>query len=152
MALYLGGEKLAPSNVTRIETSSPTGNYKAGTVTADENGVVTFPELDFTPTMITLWSVEKVDLKAEVEARGEDWEEGWTQYVYKGFLLMAIYEDDTWISQGLGNNSGDTHISNASFSFGSTVSIENGRYMYRLHREGFNDSFEGVVCNYAIYG
>lgn len=153
MALYLGEEKLAPSNTIYVEIPVPTSNCKSGIVTSDENGVVTFPELDFTPNMIALWSVKKIDLKAEAEAAGDEWEDGWLQYMYEGYMLMGVYHDNTWITQSAVSDSGGMLISNESYSVGSMVNVEDGRYTYRISRDiDEGSSFADVTFNYAIYG
>lgn len=153
MALYLGEEKLATSNTIYVEMPVPTSNCKSGIVTSDEDGIVTFPELDFTPNLIALWSVKKVDLKAEAEAAGDEWEDGWLQYMYVGCMFMGVYHDNTWITQSAASESGTMFISNESFSVGSMVSVEDGRYTYRLARDiSDRHCFADVTFNYAIYG
>lgn len=149
MALYLGSEK--------IDVASASGRsdvyYAAGTVKANDAGVLVFPELPFTPKMITVWNVTQHDLKAEAEATGEDWEDGWVRYVHSGIMLFAVYQDDTWVSQGLASSSSGAFISSETYLAGSTVSFKNNRYSYRILRDPEQTAeFDGEIFNYAIYG
>ena len=147
MALYLGSEKLGV-------TIARGANCATGTVTADDTGTVTFPELSFVPKMIAIWNVTQRDLKAEYEAGGEYWEEGYVQYIHTGIMLFAIYQDDTWVSQGIDGNSSGSYISNETWVAGSTVDFnsENNCYSYRIERKRQTQEYTGEIFNYAIYG
>lgn len=153
MALYLGEQKVGMGFVGRVEIPVPTGNYASGTAVADDNGVVTFPELGFTPKLIALWNVYQRDLKEEAEAEGWDWEEDWVRYVHSGFMLFGIYQDDTWVTQALTSNSGEALISNETWSAGPAVSVSNNRYSYSVAKlEQYSDYFAGETFNYVILG
>lgn len=96
MALYLGNEKL---NVVFTKSAGSNDSVRCvqGTVVSDANGVVTFPELDFTPSVIAVWNITQVE-------NGDG--ETSVRYLYTGVMLMAINRDGYWISQGLADGSG----------------------------------------------
>lgn len=149
MALYLGSEKVGVT----IARGKSAINYATGTVTADDSGIITFPELSFVPTMIVVWNVTQHDLKAEAEEEGSEWEEGWVQYIHTGIMLFAVYQDDTWVSQGLASESGGAFVSSETYNSGSTVSFANNRYSYRILRNPAQTAYyDGEIFNYAIYG
>ena len=160
MALYLGREKMAP--ILKGGAVSSGISCATGTVTSDEYGVITFPELDFTPTMITVWNVEKRDLKAEAEEGGEEWDDSCVRYVYDGLMLMAINQEGVWISQGLCGGSGEVNITNASATGGtqeflpeessSGISSNGNVYSYMLGRYNGYGMGANIELNYAIYG
>lgn len=147
MALYLGSNKVGV-------TIPRTPNQLTGTVTSDSNGIVTFPELSFTPKIIALWNITKEDLKISAEEDGEEWDDTYARYVYVGSMLFAFYQDGLWISQGFMDNSGSVNISNASVSGGSCVSVNENIYSYRLGRYSslLGDNIANTTFNYAIYG
>jgi hypothetical protein len=53
MAIYLGGQK-----VGAILTNKVFPNSLTGTAISDDDGIITFPELNFTPKIITVWNVK----------------------------------------------------------------------------------------------
>lgn len=166
MALYLGSEKVGVTITKEISSSNDSGSsngihYVKGTATSDSNGVITFPELNFEPTMITVWNVKKRDW---MEESGEDeWSGDYVRYTHEGIMLMAIKQDGVWISQGLTDNSGGMYITNETAEGGtgeflpeasSSGITENGNvYSYQLSRLGdAYDEIMDVTFNYAIYG
>ena len=153
MGLYLGGEKFAGVITRIVNSSTDSTNSLSGFTQSDENGIITFPELNFTPKLIAVWNINRRDLKAEAEA-GEDWDESLVRFVYEGFMVFAIKSQGVWISQGLTQNSGEVYISNASYSFGSCVSVQDNIYSYRLGRDNETSSsfFANADFNYIIYG
>lgn len=149
MALYLGNEKLGVT-ITRGKSDI---NYASGTAKANSSGVIVFPELSFTPKMIAVWNVVQRDLKAEAEADGNEWEEGWVRYVHSGIMLFAVYQDETWVSQGLAADSAGVFISSETYAAGSTVNFSNNQYSYRILRSPEQTpEYDGETFNYAIYG
>lgn len=142
MALYLGTEKIAP--IIHAGT-----NCKTGVVTSDNNGIVTFPALNFTPNIITVWNIDQVDNDGDVP------------YLYQGVMLMAVNNKGYWISQCVADNSGTVYLSNASAEGGtgeafpdapaSSISINGNIYSYYLTR-GNNADLSNTEFNYAIYG
>lgn len=142
MALYLGRNRVCP-----VIGGSGAKCLK-GTVVSDDNGIVTFPELTFTPNVITVWNITEVDNEG-----------GSVDYLYEGVMLMAVrYDGDYWISQGLHDNSGSVYISNATADFGSCIYEDGNVYSFRLSRAGSPDQHEdtsydltNTVFNYAIY-
>lgn len=160
MSLYLGDQKLA------LSISHTYTNYITGTAMSDNDGVITFPKVDFTPIMIAIWNVVERDLKQEYidSGQGEKWDESWVRYVQTGIMLFAIYCDGHWVSQGLTERSAGTYISNDSFSYGSCISVNDDIYSYRLARvpnstmEGFEHEEDGprditnATFNYIIFG
>ena len=165
MALYLGSERVGVTLVKR-GTGGSGVKYASGKVTSDENGVVTFPKLNFEPNMIVVWNVNMRDLGENYEEEnGEPFPEDWVRYVYEGTMLFAIKQNSVWISQGMGGNSGETHIANASYNGGtgefrpqdtssSGISINDGIYSYQLCRYTgeADDRIIDTEFNYAIYG
>lgn len=150
MALYLGSEKL---ELAIAEYSNSSSLCLTGTAISDSNGVVTFPQLDFTPKLIAVWNITKRDLKAEAEANGEDWDDSYTQYIYNGSMVFAVYQDGVWVSQGLTGMSGEVFISNATFDSGSGISVNNNTYSYRIMRNTQDgEVVANELFNYAIYG
>lgn len=154
MGLYLGSDKV--SAVITKNTSSDSGIKRVqGTITSDANGVITFPELNFTPSIITVWNITRVENGDGVYDAG---------YLYEGIMLMAINNNGYWISQGLTNNSGGVYITNASAEGGtgeffpesssSGISVNGNVYTYQLARynNGEVDGLANVEFNYAIYG
>ena len=153
MALYLGNQKVAPVHKVSIPTPVSAATI-TGQVDIDENGVLTFPKLDFTPKMITIWNIEARDLKQEVIEEGEEWDNSWVRWAYNGIILTAINIDGVWISQGLMHYSGAVVISNATYTAGSMICEDNGQYAYQLVRDQEWDAFIDEVSstyNYAIY-
>lgn len=118
MALYLGKEKIAP--ILKGGAASNSVKYITGTATTDEHGIITFPELDFTPTMITVWNIEE-----------SDFEDPDAEYsCYNGVLVCAILINDIWIAQVAKSDSGSAYISNATYdtwgSGNSAIEYVNG--------------------------
>ena len=149
MALYLGGKKLGAT----ISRGKSDIHCATGTVQANNSGVLTFPELSFTPTMIVVWNVKQRDLKAEAEAEGIQWGQDWVRYIHSGIMLFAVYQDNTWVSQGLATESSGMFISNETYEAGSNVSFANNRYSYRVLRDNEQtQEYDGDTFNYAIYG
>lgn len=148
MALYLGSN--------RVGIAVPGGTKCAtGTIVSDSHGVITFPELEFTPKMITVWNVRQIDNKASAEEDGEEWDESYVRYTYDGVMLTAIKQDDMWFSQGISNESSGAFISNSSWNTGGngTISISDNIYSYTLDRYGDNNNYlANKEFNYAIYG
>ena len=157
MALYLGGQRVAPTNSVSIPVPVPINGAVTGEADVDENGILHFPKLYFTPKMIVVWTIEARDLKQEALNSGEEWEEGMVRYIYNGIMLTAINIDGLWITQGLTGKSGEVVISNASWKVGSLVSFNGSNYSYDLTRyDGYpNDSihegYDPSTFNYAIY-
>lgn len=164
MAVYLGSDRVGVTLV-RKGTGGSGVKYASGKVTSDENGVVTFPKLDFTPNMITVWNVSLIDHKEIVESWGEEWSDDNVRYSHDGVILTAIYIDGKWISQGLAESSGGVYITNESASGGtleflpnsssSGISLNDGVYSYLLCRYKNSEHLEAVAnmeYNYAIYG
>ena len=164
MAVYLGSQKVG---VVINRASKNNSGYKClkGTATSDEEGIITFPALDFTPNLIAVWNVSKYDLKNEADPE-EEWDASYIRYVYEGSMLFAIRQGNQWISQGFGHNSSDVYITNASHNGGTDWAeethpyapsgiLQNGNvYSYRLSREAEADQSEyaDIEFNYAIYG
>lgn len=151
MSLYLGSDKLSLAISSFSNADESASGYVTGVAISDSDGVITFPELSFTPTMIAVWNVRQLDLKEQAEANGEDWEDGYVRYVHEGTMLFAIYQDNTWVSQGLTGMSGQVFISNHTRDFGSCVSVDNGIYSYRLSRypgdsDGANELYHYIIC------
>lgn len=143
MALYLGREKMAP--ILKGGAVSNSVKYITGTVTSDEDGIITFPELDFTPTMITVWNIEE-----------SDFEDPDAEYsCYNGVLVCAILINDIWIAQVAKSDSGSAYISNATYdtwgSGNSAIEYVNGQYQYHIDYSQ-NLLFANTEFNYAIYG
>lgn len=95
-------------------------NCATGIVTSDDYGVITFPKLDFTPTMITVWNIEE-----------SDFEDPDAEYsCYNGVLVCAISINDIWIAQITKSDSGAAYISNATYdtwgSGNSAIEYVNG--------------------------
>lgn len=162
MALYLGSQKVT---ITTLRGGSSGGiNYASGTVTCDENGVITFPKFDFTPTMITVWNVVLRDLAEEEGLSPEEWPDDMVRFIHEGVMLMAINIDGRWVSQGVTDNSAGMYISNNSAEGGtkeffpesssSGITVDGDIYTYQLGRYT-DEGLEFVVnmeFNYAIYG
>lgn len=155
MALYLGGQRVAPAKAVPI--SVPVNGAVTGQANIDKNGVLTFPKLDFTPKMIVIWNIEARDLKQEALIEGEEWEDDWVRYIYQGAILTAINIGGIWISQALHDVSGETIVSNATRDAGSMISFDGEHYSYQINRYGgYPDNFDGytqdwTTFNYAIY-
>lgn len=169
MALYLGNQKVS---VRAGAISGP--KYAVGTVVSDDNGIVTFPKLDFTPKIITLWNVGVTDLAAEWNPDEGNFPDDYIRYMHSGTMLMAINIDGHWVSQGLMDTSGGVNITNSTFNtvnrsgeqeFASSgITVNNsGIYSYTLHRydiadvdmSSAEDTFFDITnteFNYAIYG
>lgn len=161
MSLYLGNQKVCP-----IIYKENKMNQLTGKIMSDDNGIITFPVLDFEPKLIAVWNVTQVD----------QWEEGTSvefaiQYLTTGVMLFAINIDGRWITQSLINNSGGVYIANASAEGGhvypndqeyapSNIGFDGNNYYYYLHRrsnslDGLEDSIYDITnteFNYAIYG
>ena len=151
MALYLGTQKVSLMSYANL--SSGHSNYITGTAMSNDDGVVTFSELPFIPKIIAIWNIVEKDLKAEAEQEGQEWEEGYVQYIYEGIMLFAIYQDGTWVSQGMGHGSGEAYISNASVSYGSCVTSDGNTYYYRISRdENDGHKYGNTTFNYTICG
>lgn len=143
MALYLGTEKIAP--IIHAGT-----NCKTGVATSDNNGIVTFPALNFTPSLIAMWNVQQ-------EANDGD-----VPYLYTGVMLFAINQNGYWISQAVESSSGTTYIANASATGGtgeyfpdapaSSISINGNVYSYQIARATNFPEFTNTEFHYAIYG
>lgn len=154
MALYLGSKKVG---VTIPRGDSSGGIHcVTGTVTSDEYGVITFPELDFTPTMITVWNIVEIDEKANIEEDGGEWDDSYTQYTYNGVMLLAVHHNGQWFSQVANSNSGQSYISNASYDYyggGAAIEFDGSIYTYAVDRGIAGDYALGSTeFNYAIYG
>ena len=134
MSLYLGTEKVGITFLSKVTDLIPSGNFASGDAWSDDDGIVTFPELSFTPNMIALWNVQERDLREEAEANGEEWDDSYVQYIYEGTMVFAIYQDDTWISQAMGGQSAEMYISNASHGYPPCVTSNGNIYSYRLAR------------------
>lgn len=162
MALYLGSNKVSASIAQNTNSVNNGINCVRGTVISDSQGVVTFPELDFTPSLITVWNITRVENGDGVND---------VLYLYEGLMLMAINNNGYWISQGVTDNSGEVHITNATAMAGtgeffpenasSGISVNGNIYSYQLGRVSSvantydNDSYFDLtnkVFNYAIYG
>ena len=151
MALYLGEKKVSP--VLHKEQRCAKGK-----IMSDENGVITFPKLDFTPKIITVWNIAMYDW-----TKSDDWEDGMIPYTYDGIMIFAVNHNGIWISQIPHSNSGSVTISNSSY-VGDALTFESGRYCYNLTlRAGVFDDYEhsqygmayntaNTEFNYAIYG
>lgn len=155
MALYLGKEKIAP--ILKSDAASNSVKYITGTATSDEYGVITFPELDFTPTMIAVWNVVEIDQKANAEEDGEEWDDSYTQYTYNGVMLLAVYHNGQWFSQVANSNSGQSYISNASYGYydgGAAIEFDGNVYIYNIDKGVINNNYSlgDMEFNYAIYG
>lgn len=155
MALYLGREKMAP--ILKGGAVSSGISCATGTVTSDEYGVITFPELDFTPTIITVWNVVEIDQKANAEEDGEEWDDSYTQYTYNGVMLLAVYHNGQWFSQVASSNSGQSYISNASYNYydgGAAIEFDGNVYIYNIDKGVINNNYSlgDMEFNYAIYG
>ena len=153
---------LAQINDSILNISS--GHMLRGIAETDENGILTFPPLDFTPNVILVWNVEEQD-------HGDgtwDPDDGYVRYTIEGTMLMAIRENGKWISQGALESSGAVYITNASATGGtgeflpessSSGILENGNiYSYQIGRyptgheyvEHVPD-FSYLEFNYVIY-
>lgn len=164
MAVYLGSSKVGIASIAitsggSSNNSSSNLNCLRGTVTSDSDGVITFPELDFTPNLIVVWNITRIE--------NGDGEES-VSYLYDGVMLMAINNNGYWISQSIAPNSGEIRITNASAEGGtgeffpesssSGISVNGNIYSYQLFR--YNDypgedsqyDITDVEFNYAIYG
>ena len=154
MAIYFGSEKISFNSPVTIGV-----RCARGTVTSDANAIITFPELDFTPSVITIWNVERVDHSTDPE-----YEEGYVRYTHEGFLLTAVYTDNTWISQIAGSQSGDVAISNESYEAGdvngfdkdtespTSIYFDGSQYHYQLYRYHMIDALANKEFHYAIFG
>lgn len=151
---------LAQINDNILNISS--GHMLRGVATTDNDGILTFPPLDFTPNAILVWNVEEID-------NGDDtWEpdSGYVRYTIEGTMLMAIRENGKWISQCMTNNSGAVYITNASaeggtgeflpessssgiFEDGNIYSYQVGCYPPIEHENG--QDFSQMEFNYVIY-
>lgn len=159
MAVYFNGSRVAPL-IPPIDPSQP--RVVTGTITSNEEGVLTFPEFDFTPKMFTVWNVKDRDLKEEHEWEGneEEWDESWVRYTQEGILLTAVYTDGKWVSQSVLNDSGEYGLSNASYNATGLI-LEDGAYQYYLLRDfscnewieedGFFD-VTNTEFNFIVYG
>lgn len=151
MALYLGSEKLAITTHKIFERGIVSDNYASGTVISNSDGVITFPELDFTPIFIAVWNLKLIDLKAEAEENGGDWEDDFVRYIHKGIMLFAVYQDGIWVTQSLHTQSGSMYISNESHSYGSSITQNGNVYVYDLNNRndqthtGVNEEFTYVI-------
>lgn len=156
MSVYVGRKKVGFTVNRGVKCMT-------GTATSDSNGVITFPKLDFTPTKILVWNIKRIDHKELAEEDGEEWDDTYIQYTYDGIMLFAIYKDGKWISQGLGDNSGDVYITNASAEGGtgefaedgessSGISVNGNVYSYQLDRYRYDAPVAHKVFDYAIYG
>jgi hypothetical protein len=139
--------------------------YTTGTLMSGSDGVILFPELNFTPKMITVWNIVGKDLKAEAEAEGGEWDDSYVRYVHDGIMLTAMYiDDETWVSQVVVGSSGETMI-NASadldqdgeasnYPYGEcAIHFDGKNYYYRLYRgAGAPECVAEVEFNYVIYG
>lgn len=148
---------LAQINESILNISS--GHMLKGVATTDDDGILTFPPLDFTPNAILVWNVETIDNSIE----DENWEEGFVRYTIDGIMLMAIRENGKWISQGMHNHSGGAFITNSSYKGGtgeflpessSSGILENDNvYSYQIGRYPVDasDYFSNMEFNYVIY-
>jgi hypothetical protein len=143
MALYLGTEKIAP--IVNGGT-----NCKTGVATSNSNGIVTFPALNFTPSLIAMWNVQQ-----EVN-------DGDVPYLYTGVMLFAINQNGYWISQAVESASGGAFIANGTATGGtgeffpdkpsSCISVNGNIYSYQIAREADHPEFTNTEFHYAIYG
>ena len=163
MAVYLGSERVGVTLVKR-GTGGSGVKYASGKVTSDENALVTFPKLDFTPKMIVVWNVELIDYAELDGVDPSEWPDDMVRYFHNGVMLIAIYIDGKWVSQGISESSGGVYITNESASGGtmeffptstsSGISINDGVYSYLLcrYRGQHLDEIADTEFNYAIYG
>ena len=164
MAVYLGSERVGVTLVKK-GTGGSGVKYASGKVTSDENGVVTFPKLDFTPNMIVVWNIKLIDYAELDGVDPSEWPDDMVRFVHDGVMLTAIYINGKWVSQGLAESSGGVYITNESASGGtgeffpnyssSGISIDDGVYSYLLCRYKNSEHLEAVAnmeYNYAIYG
>lgn len=143
MALYLGTEKIAP--IVQVST-----NCKTGVVTSNDNGIVTFPALNFTPNLIAMWNVQQTANDGDVP------------YLYTGVMLFAINQNGYWISQAVVSESGGAYIANGTATGGtgeffpdkpsSCISVDGNVYSYQIARSAGNPEFTNTEFHYAIYG
>lgn len=162
MALYLGSEKLGVTIPVSVGGSSGVP-CATGTIVSDENGVITFPELDFTPKIIAVWNVEQVDLM-ELQG-GTEWDESSVRYIQRGIMLLSVFDKNMWFSQVMYSNSdsmvasisgesadldGDYEADNLPLG-ALAISVVDNRYRYHLHRRTV-DEVANTEFNYAIYG
>lgn len=150
MSLYLGKQPL-DITVAKIGTGV---QCATGTVVIDDDDKATFPRLDFTPTLIALWQMSTMDLKADAEERGDEWEDDFVRYVQEGVMLFAIYHNGEWCVQATDSHSNGTYISGESWDGAreKCVQVRDGIYTYKLNYRGSNVAFAGETFNYAIYG
>lgn len=157
MALYLGNQKVCPIIYKEIQNNQLTGK-----IMSDNNGIITFPALDFEPKLIAVWNVVRYQNGDGIEM---------AESLITGVMLFAVYTADGWVSQGLTGNSGGVYITNASAEGGtgesfpqsssSGISINNNIYSFQLARyydiAGRLENAEyyditNTEFNYAIYG
>ena len=152
MPLYLGSEKV-DFTISKVSVVDTGAQCATGTVVVDDDDTVTFPCLDFTPTLIALWNISSVDLKAQVEENGEEWDDAFIRYVHKGVMLFAVCQDGEWYIQSVQHHSSGSHISGESWDGmrNKCVKQNNGVYSYKLNHRGSGE-FTGETFHYAIYG
>lgn len=153
---------LAQINDSILNISS--GHMLKGVAETDNDGILTFPPLNFTPNVILVWNVEEQDY-------GDDtWDpdDGYVRYTIEGTMLMAIRENGKWVSQCMTDSSGEVYITNASATGGtgeflpeasSSGILENGNiYSYQVGRYPTGHEyvdhvgdFSQLEFNYVIY-
>lgn len=121
------------------------------------NGIIQLPQFPFSPRVITVRNVKKVDLKKKHEDGESDetgeWKEDWVRYVYEGLILTAIYMDGEWVTQHTASKSSGLLISNESRDIGSSIWIEDGIYYYRIKSpRDLNESSLDGVYTYEVFG
>lgn len=154
MPLYLG-KKLVDLNIcAKSDVKCVTG-----TVIADDEGKVEFPPLYFTPNLIVVWNAYVRDVKAEYEAKGEEWDEDSIRYLHAGIIVSAVNVNGTWIGQGIRSESSEFYLTGATADThfdesDGCVFVQDGTYYYRILQSDFvgNIDLAGEEFNYAIYG
>jgi hypothetical protein len=143
MALYLGKDKVCPITLQK-SASQPDGGIKCvrGTAIVDEDGVITFPELEFTPTIFAVWNITRSQWNDE----SADWP------CFNGAMLFAVYTDLGWVAQATKAGSGDAYIANATYEIGpDTITCSNNVYKYKVDYS-HNMGMVNTELNYVIYG
>lgn len=111
-------------------------NYLKGKVTSDSDGLVTFPKLEFTPNMIVVWSIQN---------DGDN-------VLFAAFYDKSIGEWMSQVGADLGYGQEDIVLSNASYSIGSVIIVNDGVYSYNIGRRSIEDNLINRTFNYVIYG
>jgi hypothetical protein len=140
MAFYLGKNKICTVLMRGANSNDDGVKCVRGTVIVDDDGVVTFPELDFTPKLFAVWNI----MELQWDDEGADWP------CFNGTMLFAVYTDLGWVAQASKSNSGDAYIANATYDLGpDTITYDGYVYKYKVDYSG---SMTGTELNYVIYG